>query len=165
VVEEQFISYKDHKYYLKQFHFHNASEHTINKIYYPVECHLVHEAIINGISQIIVIGIMVNLGSNSLINFNGLFDSDSYVFNLSFLDDLKKFPSYFYVGTLTTPPFTPNITWFVFDNPQLMSMSSSDYVQFLQSYNNNRAIEQSPYIDNRNASSSKNNIFRIKRYY
>ncbi|KAL3692176.1 hypothetical protein R1sor_005827 [Riccia sorocarpa] len=107
-------------YYLKQFHFHSPSEHTIDGVRFPLELHLVHKSE-NG--ELAVIGIPFSYGEENafLATFWDelplLTDSHTSV-NLMNVDlrepNLDMGPAYArYKGSLTTPPCTEQVTWTV----------------------------------------------------
>jgi carbonic anhydrase len=126
---------------LLQFHLHSPSEHTMDGKHYPLELHFVHAAQ-NG--QLAVVGVMFEEGaenqamgqilealasgntSPTALNLNALLPSD-----LSF---------YHYRGSLTTPPLTENVDWYVLANTITVSQ---EQLQELLSYykDNNRNIQ------------------------
>lgn len=108
-------------YNLLQFHYHALSEHTINNEHFPIEVHFVHK---HSDTDFAVLGIMFVEGkendlftkyldkfpatkgeykSSEQINLSGLFpDNKSY---------------YQYSGSLTTPPCSEVVSWYVLENP------------------------------------------------
>ncbi|CAM1342369.1 carbonic anhydrase [Tenacibaculum amylolyticum] len=118
--------FNDVRYNLKQIHFHEPSEHTINGVRYPMVIHLVHKS---EDGQILVFAVMAKEGEGSA-PFNFL---ESYLpikkgetkkvgknFNLpSILPKDKGY--YYYVGSLTTPPCSEGVNWIVFKNPITVS--------------------------------------------
>jgi carbonic anhydrase len=113
----------DAEYELLQFHFHSHSEHNINGIYYPMEVHLVHKNKQTG--GLAVLGVLFKAGNShralaQLIDA-GLpehKDSLSGKFLLNPADFLPSGGGYYtYHGSLTTPPCSEIVTWFVFDTP------------------------------------------------
>ena len=138
-----FIILNDNEYRLKQIHFHEPSEHTINGIRYPLEMHLVH---VSKDNKIAVLAIMAQEGESSepftfLEKFlpintgtTKLIDTD---FDLN--QNLPKDMGYYtYSGSLTTPPCTQNVTWFVFKTPITISLDQVTQLQKLMPLNNYR---------------------------
>jgi carbonic anhydrase len=115
-----YITISDKKYDLLQFHYHATSEHTINGEYYPLEVHFVHK---HSDSDLAVVGIMYEQG-----DVNKLFEKflqhfptekgewkSEEVFNLA--EILPENRSYYhYSGSLTTPPCTEVVSWFLLKN-------------------------------------------------
>ena len=143
------------EYKLLQFHFHSSSEHTINGKYYPMEAHLVHQS---EDGELAVIGVMIDIGKHNNFmqkifkfmpkNANGK-TTNSYVINAN--DILPKDRSYYhYMGSLTTPPCTQIVQWFVLKNPitiskKQLSMFNSLYkgnFRPIQKVNNRKLISK-----------------------
>lgn len=111
------------EYKLLQFHFHSHSEHNINGIYYPLEVHLVHKNEKTG--ALAVLGVLFKAGKEhqalaKLINA-GLPESAGRHSGKLALNPAELLPPgggyYTYHGSLTTPPCSEIVTWFVFDTP------------------------------------------------
>ncbi len=131
---------------LKQFHFHSPSEHTINGQHFEMEVHLVHRS---DDGQIAVVGVLVRVGqANSALDelwsylpteknkrseYNSTFNA------ISLLPDDRSYVSY--NGSLTTPPCTEGIDWFVLTTP--IELSRNQIMKFRQilSSDNNRPIQ------------------------
>lgn len=133
-------------YELKQIHFHEPSEHTINGIRYPLEIHLVH---VSNDKQIAVMAIMAQEGRSSeaftfLENYLPLASGETKQIDKDFdlnlnLPENKDY--YKYNGSLTTPPCTENVTWFVYKNPISVSLDQVMQLQKLMPLNNYRATQ------------------------
>ena len=119
------INYKNENFYLKQIHFHEPSEHKINGIIYPIEMHLVH---ISKSGHIAVLGIMGEEGDDSQLfeffeSFLPINNRETKAIHQKidlsslFLED-KNY--YSYGGSLTTPPCTEGVNWFVFKQPFIL---------------------------------------------
>ncbi|KAK1311366.1 Bifunctional monodehydroascorbate reductase and carbonic anhydrase nectarin-3 [Acorus calamus] len=121
-------------YTLKQMHWHTPSEHTIDGIRYPVELHLVH---MSKDGDIAVVAILYNLGHpdpflDQLKNpFKELTkevcsgDEEAHVpVGLVETKSIKRNTrKYFrYMGSLTTPPCTENVTWSILGKVRELSM-------------------------------------------
>src|SRR6056297_535036 len=109
------------KYDLLQFHYHATSEHTIKGEYSPLEVHFVHR---HADDDFAVVGIMYEQGeANDLFNKylkhfpaeKGEYTSDEK-FDLAAL--LPNNLSYYhYDGSLTTPPCSEVVSWYMLQNP------------------------------------------------
>jgi len=141
-----FIILNDEAYELKQIHFHEPSEHTINGIRYPLEMHLVH---LNKDNKIAVLAIMAKEGESSepftfLEKYLPVKNGETKLIDTDF-DLNKNLPSdkgyYTYGGSLTTPPCTENVTWFVYKTPITISEDQVKQLQKLMPLNNYR-LEQ-----------------------
>ncbi len=113
-----FLNIDGKKFNLLQFHFHCPSEHTINGEAAASEIHLVH-AIDN---KIAVIGLLLNEGNENpalakFIDQIPAHDGDkANVEGMEFnpAELLPQDKGYFtYPGSLTTPPCTESVHWFV----------------------------------------------------
>jgi carbonic anhydrase len=108
---------------LLQLHFHTQSEHTVNGMHYPMEVHLVHKNESTG--QLAVIGVFFVEGAentflDAFIENLPANTDDQYVSEklLSASDLLPANQGYYsYTGSLTTPPCSEIVSWFVMKTP------------------------------------------------
>lgn len=132
-------------YPLLQAHLHTPSEHTINGKRYDAEMHFVN---VRTDGRLAVIGLMIEVGwPNDQIQLmldNTINSPDqkthnptSIVFNPAKL--LPKGPGsgkfFTYSGSLTTPPCTEGVNWYVYEKP--ISMSAGQLEQLQAFYDGN----------------------------
>jgi carbonic anhydrase len=137
---ENYIEVKGAKYDLVQFHFHSLSEHTINCEHFPIEAHFVHKSVTG---ELAVIGVFIEDGSENNIYkmiWNNLPKNKDDEIDLSgTINIADMFPAkketYRYSGSLTTPPCSEGVSWFVMKEPVQMSTAQID--AFKEIYNNN----------------------------
>jgi carbonic anhydrase len=115
------------RYQLQQFHFHRASEHTVDGAPGAMEVHLVHIAADGAIA---VIGVLFRTGAaNTAIDvlWNAVPETPrtsrapAGSFDLRGLLPPTTSPYYTYSGSLTTAPFSDRLTWIVFKPTLMMS--------------------------------------------
>jgi carbonic anhydrase len=146
------------KYKLVQFHFHTPSEHKIDDGAAEMEVHFVHQ---NALGELAVVGVMIkadNGKANRLLDkiFNNapylsfFGQSNSSSAPLGEIDPLELLPEhksyYTYSGSLTTPPCSEGVHWYVMTDPVYISSSSvTIYRRILQANSrfqfNNRPIQ------------------------
>lgn len=128
---------KDYK--LLQFHYHALSEHTIDQNYFPLEVHFVHQhsdtdfAVLGGIYEE---GEENELFKKYLDKFpttKGEYSSEDLLDVLSLLPDNKSY--YNYMGSLTTPPCSEVVSWYVLKTP--LTASKEQIEKFSAILNNN----------------------------
>lgn len=151
-----YIELNEKKYYLNQIHCHNSSENRINNLIAPCEFHFVHSTI-DG--KILVLGLLVNVTNNveKIIPFSRTYfnckNNENSFLNLSYLNKLIKSKIYYFVGSLTTPPFLPlNVKWLVISYTQSkrkLNILEDDYLRFVSMFPNNKSNEISYYNSNR----------------
>ena len=116
------------RYDLLQFHFHTPSEHTLDGKSFPLELHLVHQAVDKTLA---VIGVLLSEGTTNTVL--GRFwerlpkapgEVDAGV-SIDMKDLLPRATDdYFtYSGSLTTPPCSESVRWVVLKQPLQISKS------------------------------------------
>ena len=121
------LTFADRTYELKQFHFHTPSEHTLDGMHFPMEMHLVHAS---ESGELAVYGVFFLRGEH-----NPMFDpivqnlpagpgDEVHVEGVA-VDLADMLPEtadcYSYSGSLTTPPCSEGVSWFVAMDPIEMS--------------------------------------------
>ena len=133
------------KYYLKQIHFHTPSENQVDGKSYPMEAHLVHAS---STGQLAVVAVLFEEGSeNNVLNklLRNLPENEgdrnelkSEVLGYEILPTSKEY--YKFNGSLTTPPCTEGVKWFVLRTPvQLSTNQLNDFMEVMPT--NNRPIQ------------------------
>ncbi len=119
----------------QQFHFHAKGEHTLDGKEFPLELHLVHQAE-NG--KMAVIGVLFEIGQeNESIDFilDHINESEfNNHFNLLSLVP-KKLDYFHYLGSLTTPPLTENVEWYVLIEPMTLSQKQLNRLTTIHNHN------------------------------
>ena len=115
------VTLKGKEYKLLQFHFHALSEHTIDGKHFPIEVHFVH---MHSDTDFAVIGVMYKEGKvNELLakflkDFPDNYKTFKNVETFDVLAVLPKDRSYYnYNGSLTTPPCSEVVNWYVLEEP------------------------------------------------
>ncbi len=128
------VDLNNRTYALRQFHFHEPSEHHIEGHAFPMEMHLVHQ---DEHGHILVIAVMLKIGADKPVLGKlwkwlpaQLGQEVSVPLNLSIADILPKNTRHFsYSGSLTTPPCTEGVQWIVLEEPILIAQH--DVEQFV----------------------------------
>jgi carbonic anhydrase len=133
-------------YALQQYHFHSPSEHQIAGASFPMEMHLVHKS---ADGRLAVVGVLIREGRH-----NAAFDPvwsglpatkgaevvhDSVTVDV---DDLLPAvrTTYRYDGSLTTPPCSEGVQWFVLTTP--IELSPEQIAAFRQALaRNSRPVQ------------------------
>ncbi len=120
---------------LLQFHFHTPSEHRFDGRGFDMEMHLVHKS---AAGDTAVVGVYLRRGHTSgplAVVFENLPAVDAPLNTKTTLPpfDLRSFLpastiNYQYLGSLTTPPCTEGVRWFVLTD--VLTVSDEDMAQF-----------------------------------
>jgi carbonic anhydrase len=131
----------DVSYQLKQFHFHRPSEEKIHGNAYEMVIHLVHQ---DAGGHLAVVAVLLELGKeNALIRelWNHLpkeKEKESLLegVKINAADLLPKNRGYYtFEGSLTTPPCSEGVTWFVLKQPA--PISTDEVAEFSKVYPRN----------------------------
>lgn len=130
---------------LKQFHFHTPSENTIQHKHYPLEAHFVHA---NPQGKLAVIAAMFESGPRgnpaletllTRLPQNGDRITLSDTLNpASLLPREREY--YRFNGSLTTPPCTEGVRWYVMKEPQASTPAQTSALQEIMG-NNARPVQ------------------------
>ena len=111
------MSKRNVSYYLRNIHFHVPEEHFMDSKKYPIEFHFVHSTKDPNESEYsnLVLGVLgretFDIQDSSLIKGISL---DEGSLSTLIMKPLVGKSYYFYHGSLTTPPYSENVLWFVF---------------------------------------------------
>ncbi|RRO12371.1 carbonic anhydrase family protein [Flavobacteriaceae bacterium 14752] len=149
------VKYEDNIYEFVQLHFHTPSEHLIDGITYPMEMHIVNKLkssknSTDSTQKYLVIGVLFKMGKpNKFVEeFINLIPEHNHeeieisedlvhledMFNQSVMPEESNF--YHYDGSLTTPPYTESVDWFVLK--QILTASPKE-IQKINSIEGNNA--------------------------
>jgi carbonic anhydrase len=133
------------RYDLLQFHFHAPSEHTVAGRHAAAEMHLVHKSAAGALA---VVGVLLEEGET-----NSRFDpvwshlpakaGPAQQFDVQIdADDLlpQDQRTYRYLGSLTTPPGTEGVSWFLMQEP--VRLSKAQIAAFTHIYSRNNRPTQ-----------------------
>lgn len=118
-------------YKLLQFHFHSPSEHTVGGRHMDMEAHFVHR---NDEGKLAVVGVFLEAGGanaalqpvwDNMPAMKGKATADGVAINAAnLLPASHGFTTY--SGSLTTPPCSEGVTWFVMKTPVAVSPAQVD---------------------------------------
>jgi carbonic anhydrase len=128
-------------YNLLQFHFHAGSENTVDGSRFPLEMHLVHANAQGGLA---VVGVLFSEGAENAA-FTGVWDNlpaaegGPDTISGASVDASALLPAdqtyYRFAGSLTTPPCSESVKWFVMQNS--VEMSAAQLASFEAIYTGN----------------------------
>jgi carbonic anhydrase len=115
------------RYELVQFHFHHASEHTVDGIRFPLELHLVHR---NDSGALAVVGVLFKVGdaNEALKPLWSHLPAEASPTTVvpGEVDVAALLPgrrtTWRYPGSLTTPPCSEGVSWLVMTEPVTLSV-------------------------------------------
>ncbi len=140
------ITVDGHVFELKQFHFHAPSENTINGKHYPMEAHLVHA---DKDGNLAVVAVMFEMGRNNALlsplwmkmpNKKGDRNALPKPYDVSAMLPSDR-DYYRFDGSLTTPPCTEGVSWFVIKQPAIVSKPQIDQFTRVMGHSNNRPVQ------------------------
>ncbi|MBT8363336.1 MAG: carbonic anhydrase family protein [Deltaproteobacteria bacterium] len=134
------------RFALRQYHFHSPSEHTVNGRHYPMEMHMVHTS---QDKKLAVIGVFIEQGrhneafdriwSNLPMQTGQEVHHENVQVDIDHILPQNK-ATYRYRGSLTTPPCSEGVGWFVYVEP--IELSRDQIEAFRKIFHgNNRPIQ------------------------
>ena len=129
-------------YNLLQFHFHTPSENIIDGKSYPLEMHMVHA---NSAGNLAVVGVMFEEGKKRNEKMKKVLralpldaeDENDFETGVMAYDFLPSSKEYFrFNGSLTTPPCSEGVKWFVIKKPVSISDGQLKQIQDVMGKNN-----------------------------
>ncbi len=133
------VTLDNKEYKLLQFHYHALSEHTVDGKHFPIEVHFVHQ---HSDTDFAVLGVMFKQGKKNKLftkyleyfpKAKGLYKSKDMIDLLSLFPSDKSY--YNYKGSLTTPPCSEVVNWYVLKTP--VTASKEQINQFSKILDNN----------------------------
>jgi carbonic anhydrase len=141
VVEDSDLVIGKNRYQLLQYHFHAPSEHAVEGKRFPMEAHLVHRS---ASGDIAVVGILIVEGKANPA-FERIWEHlpaehgervHHENVEVDVTDVLPKDHHWYrYEGSLTTPPCSEGVSWFVIANP--IELSQEQIAAFTSLYAGN----------------------------
>jgi carbonic anhydrase len=139
----------DKQYTLKQFHFHRPSEEKVNGKKYDMVVHLVHA---DQDGNLAVVAILLQTGGNNPL-IRELWNDlpvekekeevlDTIKINVADLLPVDR-RYYTFSGSLTTPPCSENVTWYVLKHP--VTVTPEEIKQFTKIYRHDARPTQPVY--------------------
>ena len=136
------ITVGDRRYELQQFHFHKPSEERVNGKTYPMVAHLVHK---NRDGALAVVAVLLTIGPDNPVvktlwsKLPKEKEKESAPGNVT-IDATALLPKdhtayYTFPGSLTTPPCSEGVTWFVLVHPGHLSKAQVDRFGKIYSHN------------------------------
>jgi len=130
ISEGSTITVDDEIFDFKQLHFHTLSEHLVDGVTYPMEMHMVNTLKDHDNTkdpQYLVIGVLFKMGKEStfISEFINAIPKEEHTLNELTIGDVRisdlfsEIPQgvlnsyYHYEGSLTTPPYTESVRWYV----------------------------------------------------
>lgn len=142
-LDGNYVTINNKRYDLVQIHFHTPSEHHVNDKAYPLEAHLVHK---NKKGNRVVISILFEAKGNQADPFiQALIKYGSKQINTTWTLPKQHNPKpllpkivkyYYYNGSVTIPPCTEGIKWYVLKTPRHTSQEQIDKLTEIMGTNN-----------------------------
>lgn len=135
------LSIGGHSYKLAQFHFHTPSEERINGKPYDMVAHLVHK---DDAGKLAVVAVLIKRGKENAA-LKPVFDNMPISagpqhtvegVNINFADLLPSKRGYYHFeGSLTTPPCSEGVAWYVLNTPVEASSAQIKQLRALYPHN------------------------------
>ena len=135
------ITLKGETFDLLQFHFHGKSEHTVNGKPYDMVAHMVHQN--PKTKQLAVVAVFFKEGKKNPILDTVIeaVGKEDVTLNPKDLLPADTSSYYHYVGSLTTPPCSENVEWYLMKQP---AEASKEQIEAFRKYylDNERPVQK-----------------------
>jgi carbonic anhydrase len=148
VAPGSFVKIDGIEFELKQFHFHSPSENQIDGKNFPLEAHFVHSS---KKGELLVLAVMYKQGSENKVLkkvcstiFSDIDKAHKCTLNAKDINNLlPKGKSYYrFDGSLTTPPCSEGVRWFVLqDYSSVGAAQIEKFVNVMMKGHNNRPTQ------------------------
>ena len=114
------VTFHGADYKLLQFHFHGKSEHTVNGKRYDMVVHFVHQNLET--KQLLVVAVFFEEGKNNPV-LDNILGNIGRTIDVDPRDLIPEDAThyYHYIGSLTTPPCSENVQWYLMKKPNTAS--------------------------------------------
>jgi carbonic anhydrase len=140
--EGSYVMIKGQRYALQQVHFHTPSEHQSHGRKFAAEMHLVHQ---NSAGELAVFGVFFRRGLRMNKTLQRILDhapsqevgatkNEKVLLNVSDMMPVSRNHAH-YQGSLTTPPCSENVRWYVLNQPVRISAEQIEHLQSLMGEN------------------------------
>ncbi len=137
--------YRGEEVQLKQIQIKSPSEHTINGKHYPLEIQFVHYP--DSSTTPVIASVFVEQGAEN-IEFAKITDNlpkKGQTSTINSLDVYQLFPQspeyWFYIGTTTQKPYTPDVKWFIMKTPITASAEQIQKIKDIIGENNIETVQ------------------------
>lgn len=134
------IDFHGETFHLLQFHFHGKSEHTVDGKRYDLVAHFVHQNPLT--KQLAVIAVFFEEGKNNPVLDNILGNVGEEIR----IDPQDLLPAdtqhyYHYIGSLTTPPCSEDVQWYLLKEP---AQASKNQIEAFRKFyvDNERPVQE-----------------------
>jgi carbonic anhydrase len=143
--EGSYMEVDGQRYDLAQFHFHAPSEHNVDGQASDAELHMVHKSA-DGATAVVGLFLVQGVENASLANvFDNLPAEEGPVETIDLQVNAAEFlpmgkATFRYNGSLTTPPCTEGISWFLMNSPvEISAEQLADFTAIIDG--NNRPLQ------------------------
>jgi len=136
---KMYINVDKKRYLLLQFHYHGKSEHSIDGRFYDLVVHAVCQN--QKTKELLVVGVFYTQGKKNVLLEKVLNNINHTITITKSMLPHKLEAYYHYIGSLTTPPCSENVNWYILKAP--LEASPQQITQMQKYYvNNYRPIQE-----------------------
>ena len=124
-------------YEMVQYHFHHPSEHFVDDKPFAMEAHFVHKVLASDELGVLGVFLVPGAANSAFARLASTFPAEEGVeVAVDEVDARELVPDplgyWFYEGSLTTPPCSEGVTWYVMKHP--VTLSEAQFALFAKLY-------------------------------